>query len=122
MQVLRFVLPIGDIWTPLMDRLIQAISALDSEAIEQVAFYKDTTAFVNEIQGQVPSTYRGVAVTGHSLGGGLSLITGAQTGVPAVAVSGPNAMLSRKSFEPPLKEESLNSKTFNIIPSKPFVS
>jgi len=45
------------------------------------------------------------------------MITGAQTGVPAVALSGPNAMLSRKSFEPQVLKEDLDSKTFNIIPS-----
>ena len=60
-----------------------------------------------------------LALCGMSNGiiaGGLSIITGAQTDIPAVAVSGPNAMLSRLSFEPPLSVEALNSKTFNIIP------
>jgi hypothetical protein len=38
------------------------------------------------------------------------MITGAQTGVPAVAISGPNAMLSRLSFD--VSAEDLNSKTF----------
>ena len=49
---------------------------------------------------------------GHSLGGGLSIITGAQTGTPAVALSGPNAMLSRRSFDPRISIEDLDSKTF----------
>jgi hypothetical protein len=40
------------------------------------------------------------------------MITGAQTEVPAVAISGPNAMLSRLSFDPPVTAELLNSKTF----------
>ena len=40
------------------------------------------------------------------------MITGAQKGVPAVALSGPNAMLSRKSFDPPIKREALDKKTF----------
>lgn len=57
-------------------------------------------------------TYSGVGVSGHSLGGGLSIITGAQAGVPAVALSGPNAMLSRLSFDPPISIEDLDSKTF----------
>ena len=32
--------------------------------------------------------------------------------VPAVALSGPNAMLSRRSFDPPITTEDLDSKTF----------
>jgi lipase ATG15 len=78
-----------------------------------VSFYRDTTAFVNFLKEN--STYSGVGVTGHSLGGGLSIITGAQAGVPAVALSGPNAMLSRLSFDPPISVEDLDSKTFVSI-------
>lgn len=66
-------------------------------------------------------TYSGVAVTGHSLGGGLSIITGAQNGIPAVALSGPNAMLTQKSFDPPITTEQLNENTFNIIPARDVV-
>jgi len=49
---------------------------------------------------------------------GLSIITGAQTGVSAVAVSGPNAIISRASFDPPITEDALNRFTFNIIPDR----
>jgi putative lipase involved disintegration of autophagic bodies len=73
-------------------------------------------AFVDFLLQQTGKTndyqYSGVAVTGHSLGGGLSIITGAQKGVPAVALSGPNAMLSRKSFDPVIQAEQLDKKTF----------
>jgi lipase ATG15 len=93
-----------------IDQLIKAITKIESSSIESVSFYKDTTAFVNFLQNQ--TEYDGVGVTGHSLGGGLSIITGAQAGVPAVALSGPNAMLSRRSFDPPLTKEELDSKTF----------
>jgi lipase ATG15 len=51
-------------------------------------------------------------VTGHSLGGGLAIITGSQTQVAAVALSGPNAMLSRNSFQPPLSVDHLDQYTF----------
>jgi lipase ATG15 len=87
------------------------ITKIESESIKQASYYKYTGAFVNFIRDQ-PDTYQGVAITGHSLGGGLAIITGAQTGVPAVALSGPNAMLSRKSFDPPVSVEDLNTKTF----------
>jgi len=50
-----------------MDKLIQAISSLDTHAIERVSFYKDTTAFVNGVKEEVPTSFLGVATTGHSL-------------------------------------------------------
>lgn len=96
-----------------IDQLIKAITKIESSSIESVSFYKDTTAFVNYLKND--TQYIGVGVTGHSLGGGLSIITGAQTGIPAVALSGPNAMLSRRSFDPPISQEDLDSKTFVSI-------
>ena len=46
------------------------------------------------------------------------MITGAQTQRPAVALSGPNNVLSRKSFSPSLSKEDLDRLTFNIIPDR----
>jgi lipase ATG15 len=82
-----------------------------------VSFYRDSTSFVQYLQNRT-SEFRGLAITGHSLGGGLAMISGAQTGTPAVAMSGPNAMLSKRSFIPEVTKEALDSKTFNVIPSK----
>jgi lipase ATG15 len=75
---------------------------------------------VNYIRAQ-PNIYRGVAITGHSLGGGLSIITGAQTKTPAVALSGPNAMLTRQSLDPRVEASDLDRYTFNIIPERDVV-
>lgn len=121
MQGLRELLPIGLIWTPVMDELIKFITMMESESIDRISFYKDTTRFVKFLKEQVPATYKGIGVTGHSLGGGLSIITGAQTKTPAVALSGPNAMLSRRSFDPIVTAEDLNTYTFNIIPQRDVV-
>ena len=51
-------------------------------------------------------------------GGGLAIITGAQSNSNSVAISGPNAKLSRDSFSPPLTVEDLNTYTFNVIPNR----
>jgi len=64
MQVVRFILPAGDIWTPLLDRLIQLISSLDTSAVERVAFYKDTTQFVDLLLENGIATNRTISVTG----------------------------------------------------------
>lgn len=68
-----------------------------------------------------PNKYEGVAVTGHSLGGGLAIITGAMAGVPAVALSGPNAILTRKALKPQISVEALDSFTFNIVPDRDWI-
>lgn len=43
------------------------------------------------------------------------MITGAQAEIPAVGVSGPNALISGRSFDPPVAAEQMNQYTFNIV-------
>jgi lipase ATG15 len=119
MQTLRALLPLGEIWTPIIAQLIQVINTVESSSIERVSFYKVTSRFVRYLKNE--TDYTGVGVTGHSLGGGLAIITGAQTDTPAVALSGPNAMLSRRSLDPQISSNELDSKTFNIIPERDVV-
>jgi len=122
MQGLRELLPFGAVWTPAIDELFRIITKVESKSISQVSFYRDTTAFVKYLLHSVPQKYGGVVVTGHSLGGGLAMITGAQTNVSGIALSGPNVMLSRASFNPPITAEALNTRTFNIIPEHDLVA
>ncbi len=42
------------------------------------------------------------------------MITGAQTGIPSIGLSGPNAMISRKTYFPRIVPEALDKYTFNI--------
>ncbi len=46
------------------------------------------------------------------------MITGAQTKVPSVALSGPNNIISRRTFDPPLSVYDLDKYTFNIVPDR----
>lgn len=118
-QILRGTLPGGAIWTPILNHLVKTISWLASESINRVAFYKQTTAFAKTLIAD--KDYSDIEVTGHSLGGGLAIITGAQSGIPAIALSGPNAMIGRETFYPPVTVEALNTMTFNIIPDRDIV-
>ena len=108
-----------DPWTPIIDQLISAGTTIESKSIDSVSFYRDTVKFTEWVKAN--STYSGTAITGHSLGGGLSIITGAITKTPAVALSGPNAMLTRNSLDPKVKAEDLDRYTFNIIPERDVV-
>jgi lipase ATG15 len=93
------------------------VNGLQSRSVQDVSFYRVTTPFVESLK----EDFEHVQVTGHSLGGGLSIITGAQAQVPAVALSGPNALISGGSFYPPVTPEMLNRYTFNIIPNRDIV-
>jgi hypothetical protein len=117
-QIVRFAIPFGGIFTPIFDELVNIISWLESDSIQKISFYKETTAFAKFLLNSTSPNYSNVQVCGHSLGGGLSIITGAQAGIPAIGLSGPNAVISRRSFEPPLNRDQLNTLTFNIIPDR----
>jgi hypothetical protein len=56
-----------------------------------------------------------------SIGGGLSIITGAQAKIPAVGLSGPNTMLTRLSLRPQVEANDLDKYTFNIVPERDVV-
>jgi len=117
-QALREFLPFGSIWTPVAPILINAATSIQSSSIDEISFYKDTTRFTNFLK---TGNYSGVAVTGHSLGGGLAMITGAQSKVPSVALSGPNSMMTRKSLDPQVSIEDFDRYTFNIMPERDLV-
>jgi lipase ATG15 len=82
-QALRVVLPLGNVFTPILHHTVKYVSFLESSNIEKVAFYKETAEFVRFLKARGYN----VLVTGHSLGGGLALITGSQTGIPAIGMS-----------------------------------
>lgn len=118
-QLLRELLPGGQVFSPILNHLVNMISWLASESINRVAFYKETTAFAKALMKD--KNFEEIQVTGHSLGGGLAIITGAQANIPAIALSGPNALIGRDTFDPPVSVEALNTMTFNVIPDRDIV-
>lgn len=82
------------------------INVLQAQTLDQISFYKVTTKFAEHLKAD--PQFSSVQVTGHSLGGGLSMITGAQSKIPAVGLSGPNALISGRSFNPPVTKEEMN--------------
>uniref|UniRef100_A0A7S2YHJ8 Fungal lipase-like domain-containing protein n=1 Tax=Entomoneis paludosa TaxID=265537 RepID=A0A7S2YHJ8_9STRA len=118
-QIIRALLPLGELFTPIIPQLLKGVSFIESSNLDDVALYKQTTAFVQSLQAS--GNYSQIQITGQSLGGGISLITGAQTGIPAIAISGPNNMLSRKTFDPIFSKDDITQYLFNVIPERDVV-
>lgn len=125
-QVVRSFIPLNWLWSEIYDDLVASIAWLGSDQLEEAAYYKVTTSFVNDLlhngyayNGKIFDTLR---ITGVSLGGGLAMITGAQTDAHAVGISGINPVLGRLTFDPPLSKEDINTKIFNVHPYGDFKS
>ena len=119
-QTIRAFLPLGNWFTPIFQYLVQAVSWVEASSLEDVAYYKEVSAFAEYIKGDpdLALKYPNLLLTGHSLGGGLAMIAGAQQAIPAVGISGPNALISRLTFSPIISKESLDRWTFNVVPDR----
>ena len=111
-QGFRALLPFGDFFNPLIRFNIGTLTVLETGSTRGFAYYAKTTEFVNYLKDQ----YSEVQITGHSLGGGIALISGAQTHSKAVGLSAPNTVLGRDTVYPKLKLDDLEKYTFNIAP------
>jgi lipase ATG15 len=119
-QCVRFVIPFGSWFNPILERINKTFSSIESSTLAKISFYRQTTKFVEYLQ-QSTDMYSNYIITGHSLGGGLAMISGAQLQVPSIAISGVNTLISRETFDPPISEEDLDKYTLNIIPDRDLV-
>ena len=119
-------MPLNWLWSGIYDDLIAAISWWGSDNLSEAAYYKITTAFVNDLTQNDYSyngkTFHTLRMTGVSLGGGIAMITGAQTEAYAVAISGINPVLGRHTFDPPLSQYDIDNKILNVHPASDFKS
>ena len=65
-QAVRAILPLGAIWSPIIDNVVEWIGVLQTATLREVAFYVQTAGFVNYLKDQ--NLYKNLRVTGHSLG------------------------------------------------------
>lgn len=125
-QIVRYIQPFAWLWSPIWDDLIASVSWVSSERLNKAAYYRITTQFVNDVihnnfthDGK---SYHTLRTTGVSLGGGIALITGAQTGAYTLAIAGVNPTLGRLTFDPPISLEALNTRVLNVVPDRDFIS
>ena len=91
-QVVRAFMPFSWVWDSIYDDLLVTTNWVASEHLQKTAYYRITTEFVNDLllNGYTANgkSFQWLRTTGVSLGGGLALITGAQTDAHAFAFSG----------------------------------
>ena len=66
MQMVRGVLPIGHMFTPILDQMVIILSSVQSGTIHRISYYRSTTAFVNHLKAS--GNYSSIVIVGHSLG------------------------------------------------------
>ena len=87
MQMFQSFLPAGEIFNPILDDVLDAMAFVQVQTLKEIQLNSQTTGLVNYMRET--AGYDGpISITGHSLGGGIALITGAQTNIPAIAISG----------------------------------
>jgi lipase ATG15 len=67
-QVVRSIVPVGEVWNPILKSLVQMIAILQAESLRKVSFYVQTSAFVEWLESK--EMFETLRITGHSLGGG----------------------------------------------------
>ena len=93
---------------------------IESEKLTDVSLYSQTTRLVEDLRNR-PEFTGTLRITGQSLGGEISLITGAQQNIPAVAISGPDNKFTRDSLLPALDLEIIKTMLFDVIPERDMV-
>lgn len=122
-QIIKNVNPLGILWDPILDEVVFLINFVQSNKLKEVSYYRFSSEFIETLyNGFEGRQYENLRVTGVSLGGGLSILTGAITGASAISFSGLNAMFSRRTFLPPITEEQLNTRVFNVIPQRDIIA
>lgn len=117
--VVKWFTPFGWIWSPILSDIALLVSWPQSNTLEKASYYHVTTNFVKALKaGYGGTNFDFIRLTGHSLGGGLAMISAAQTHEFAVSLSGPVAMISRKTLSPPITVSSLQNEVFNIMPDR----
>jgi lipase ATG15 len=124
-QLVMAFVPFGWIWKPIIDDLVRVVSAIQSESLKEVSYYNIVRNFCLEMLAGLGGTgqnYTVLRLTGASLGGGTAIIAGAQAGIPTVAISGPNAVIGRRTFEPPVTMDQLNNLIIDIVPDSDIIA
>lgn len=121
MESFLSLLPAGKVFHPILYKILGVMGFVESKRLKEIQLNTQTTGLVKYMKDTAGFDGSAISITGHSLGGGIALITGAQTSIPAIAISGPNNIFSRKTFDPPLDLDTIDTMLFNVIPERDLI-
>ena len=87
MQLFLAILPAGELFNPILVDVLSFMSLVQVKILKEIQLNTQTTGLINYMRDTAGYDGR-ISITGQSLGGGIALITGAQTNIPAIAISG----------------------------------
>eukprot|EP00956_Cyclotella_meneghiniana_P018005 scaffold29788_cov21-Cyclotella_meneghiniana.AAC.1 len=111
-QLVQGAMPFGFAVNALIQFCVDILSNLETESVKKVSYYVETTAFVNFLKES--GNYTKVEITGHGLGGGLALITGAQTKTRAIGISAPSSTMTRSAVTPEISLEDIRQYSVTL--------
>ncbi len=59
----RSILPLGNLFTPVLPHLVRAVSVIEDKALKDVSYYRETTKFVEELLSE--NDGKKIEVVGH---------------------------------------------------------
>lgn len=90
------------------------MALIEELPLDQVSYYTDIHNVATGFKKAYPEAT--IALTGHSLGGGVAMLVGAKLKLPAISFSGPNSLLSSIKFG--FSTENLNTFALNVVPQR----
>ena len=125
-QFMELLIPWGWIFNSIYPDLIQITSWIGSEQLRDFNYYSLLVDFVNDLTienyNYEGKTFDTLNVVGVSLGGGLAMIVGSETSAHAIGFAGPTPVLARKTLDPPVTLDEIDSSNINVVPDTDFVS
>ena len=80
--------PAGIFFHSILDENLKWTGFLQNQRLAQMRMTEHTTKLVNYMTNEAGFDKSKLALTGHSMGGGVALVTGAQTNIPTISLSG----------------------------------
>ena len=88
MELYLDLFPAGRLFHSILDDILRATRFLQNKRLEELRMTSHTTELVNYMMEFGGFDKSKLTLTGHSMGGGIALVTGAQTNIPAISLSG----------------------------------
>lgn len=81
-------LPPGIFFHSILDEILKAMGILENKRLKDLMMNRHISTLIEYMRNDGGFDGSKISLTGHSMGGGVALVSGAQTNTPAISVSG----------------------------------